>query len=180
MVFPSFKTWRFYGLNTLEYATYNNCLCEKFFFQMYACHLSVCLWILIIIIANAVFAGNYALLNLNGKFFENIGLGEIKTFSPFAVPVIIIDIIHSRCFICRVPLHVLGESRLRIDRTGTQTFSLSLLESTPDNSKELRNRGRCYLFCFNDIVERETLRGVIFHEWNNFVIDESHSFVRRC
>ncbi|GFV15100.1 uncharacterized protein TNCV_1743151 [Trichonephila clavipes] len=39
----------------------------------------------------------------------------------------------------RVPLHNLGASKLRINKTGTPTFNSNLCHGTPDKSKEFRN-----------------------------------------
>ncbi|GBM78320.1 hypothetical protein AVEN_42090-1 [Araneus ventricosus] len=82
-------------------------------------------------LANANFKGNRYLSNWDGKSFGIIGMREIKTPSPLAMPGIAI---------CnRVPTRSLGTTRLRINSTGTPIFNLILLEGTPENSKELKD-----------------------------------------
>ncbi|GBL74860.1 hypothetical protein AVEN_243705-1 [Araneus ventricosus] len=113
---------------------------------MYACHfecLALCL-------AIAIFKGNCYLLKWYGKSFGIIGMRGIKTLSPLAMAVITetSTMFGPKCVICnRVLLRSFGTSRLRMNSTGTPIFNLSLLENTPDISKELNSTGydvTCY------------------------------------
>ncbi|GBN85572.1 hypothetical protein AVEN_124395-1 [Araneus ventricosus] len=91
-------------------------------------------------LANANFKGNCYILNLDGKFFGIIGMGEIKTLSRFQTLSRRLDL-----GVQFVTVRSVGTSRLRINSTGTPTFNLSLSEGTPDNSKELEELVICYM-----------------------------------
>ncbi|GBM10628.1 hypothetical protein AVEN_73372-1 [Araneus ventricosus] len=100
------------------------------FLQMYACTLECPA----LSLPNANFKGNFYLLNLDGKSFGNIGMGEIKTLSRFQTLSRRLDL-----GVQFVTVRSLGTSRLRMSSTATPTFNLSLSDGTPDNSKELKN-----------------------------------------
>ncbi|GBM50708.1 hypothetical protein AVEN_119701-1 [Araneus ventricosus] len=117
------------------------------FFQMFSCSFEC----LPLSLANANFKGNYYLLNLDGKSFDVIGMRGIKTLSHLTMPVITVahTMFGHRCVICNcVPMHSLSTSKLCINSTGTPTFNLSLSESTPDNSKELKNSTGYDVTCY--------------------------------
>ncbi|GFU79860.1 uncharacterized protein TNCV_577401 [Trichonephila clavipes] len=64
-------------------------------------------------------------LKLNGKLLGMIGMRGIRTLSPLASPVKIVDFticLPNSVIRNRVPLHNLGASKLRINKTGTPTF----------------------------------------------------------
>ncbi|GFX37477.1 uncharacterized protein TNCV_1583601 [Trichonephila clavipes] len=71
-----------------------------------------------------------------------IGMRGIGTSSPLASPVKIVAFticLPSSVIRNQVPLHILGTSKLHINKTGTPTFYSNLRDGTPDNSKEFRN-----------------------------------------
>ncbi|GBN94251.1 hypothetical protein AVEN_106186-1 [Araneus ventricosus] len=117
------------------------------FFQVYACHFEC----LALILANAIFKGNYYLLNFDVKSFSNIGMHGIITLSSLPMPVITVarTTFGPKCVICNsVPLRSLGTSRLCINSTGSPIFNLSLSKGTPDNSKELKNSTGYDVTCY--------------------------------
>ncbi|GFV08758.1 uncharacterized protein TNCV_2488301 [Trichonephila clavipes] len=76
------------------------------------------------------------------KLLGMIGMRDIRTLSPLASPVKIVAFticLPSSVIRNRVPLHNLGASKLRINKTGTPTFNSNLSNGTPDKSKEFRN-----------------------------------------
>ncbi|GFU93604.1 uncharacterized protein TNCV_3401761 [Trichonephila clavipes] len=97
---------------------------------------------LLIVIENATFNGNCRRLKLNGKLLGMIEMRDIRTLSPLASPVKIVafTICLPSSVICnRVPLHNLGASKLRSNKTGTPTFNSNLCDGITDKSKEFRN-----------------------------------------
>ncbi|GBM08151.1 hypothetical protein AVEN_214481-1 [Araneus ventricosus] len=108
------------------------------FFLIYGCHFEC----LALSLTNAVFKGDCCLMNWDSKSCGIIRVRGIKTLFPLSMTVITVarTTFGPKCVICnRVPLRSLGTSRLRINSTGTPTLILSLLEGTPNNSKELKN-----------------------------------------
>ncbi|GFV66736.1 uncharacterized protein TNCV_1646151 [Trichonephila clavipes] len=97
---------------------------------------------LLIVIENATYNGNFRRLKLNGELLGMIGMRGIRTFSPLASPVKIVTFticLPSSVTRNRVPLHNLGASKWRINKTSASTFNSNLCDVTPDNSKEFRN-----------------------------------------
>ncbi|GFX27422.1 uncharacterized protein TNCV_35191 [Trichonephila clavipes] len=91
---------------------------------------------LFIVIENATFNGNCRRLKLIGKFLGMIRMLGIRTLSSLASPdknVAFTICLPSSVIRNRVPLHNLGASNLRFNKTGTPTFNCNLCDGTPDN-----------------------------------------------
>ncbi|GFX61828.1 uncharacterized protein TNCV_1383261 [Trichonephila clavipes] len=110
--------------------------CMPATFKVWSCDL-------LIVIENSTYNGNCRRLKLNGKLLGMIGMRGIRTLSPLASPVKIVDFticLPNSVIRNRVPLHNLGISKLHINKTGsTLTCNSNLCDDTTDNSKNYRN-----------------------------------------
>ncbi|GBM24935.1 hypothetical protein AVEN_23466-1 [Araneus ventricosus] len=112
---------------------------RKIWFLNVRLPLSMCL---ALSLANDIFKVICYCLNRDDKSFGIVGRRGTKTLSLLPISVITVAFMTfgPSCLICnRVPLRILGISRLCISSISSLIFNLGLSEGAPDNSKILKS-----------------------------------------